>query len=169
MSPRAACRLETLGFEHVYDYVPGKVDWLAHALPREGEAADEPRAGDVACHDVVTCSLRDPVTGLRERIEASRHGFALVVADNRCLLGRIRRSMLDRDPHAPAEEVMEPGPSTVRPDAALPSLVERLGKRDLRSAIVTTPEGTLVGVLLREDAEAALERVHRAPAAPPHR
>jgi hypothetical protein len=24
MRPRAACRLETLGFEHVYDYVPAK-------------------------------------------------------------------------------------------------------------------------------------------------
>jgi hypothetical protein len=27
MSPRAACRLDTLGFEHVYDYLTGKFDW----------------------------------------------------------------------------------------------------------------------------------------------
>jgi rhodanese-related sulfurtransferase len=37
MSPRAAWRLETLGFERVYHYVGGKADWLAHALPREGQ------------------------------------------------------------------------------------------------------------------------------------
>jgi hypothetical protein len=35
-SPRAACRLETLGFGEVYDYVAGNVDWLAHNLPIEG-------------------------------------------------------------------------------------------------------------------------------------
>jgi rhodanese-related sulfurtransferase len=39
MSPRAACRLELLGFTQVYDYVAGKADWLAHGLPTEGEQA----------------------------------------------------------------------------------------------------------------------------------
>ena len=29
-------RLEGLGFERVYDYVPGKADWFASGLPREG-------------------------------------------------------------------------------------------------------------------------------------
>jgi len=47
MSPRAAWRLETLGFEHAYDYVGGKADWLAHNLPGEGATADQPRAGDL--------------------------------------------------------------------------------------------------------------------------
>ena len=39
MSPRAACRLETLGFDpsFVFDYVEGKAGWLAHGLPREGD------------------------------------------------------------------------------------------------------------------------------------
>ena len=36
MSPRAAWRLEGLGFERVYDYVPGKADWFASGLPKEG-------------------------------------------------------------------------------------------------------------------------------------
>jgi hypothetical protein len=39
MSPRAACRLETLGFPEVYDYVAGKADWLAHGLDVEGAGA----------------------------------------------------------------------------------------------------------------------------------
>ena len=29
MSPRAACRLEALGFTRVYDYVDGIADWKA--------------------------------------------------------------------------------------------------------------------------------------------
>jgi hypothetical protein len=40
MSPRAACRLELLGFTQVYDNVAGKADWLAHGLPTE---VDQPQ------------------------------------------------------------------------------------------------------------------------------
>ncbi len=36
MSPRAAWRLESLGF----DYVAGKADWMASGLPVEGKLAD---------------------------------------------------------------------------------------------------------------------------------
>jgi CheY-like chemotaxis protein len=39
MSPRAACRLETLGFDQVYDDSAGKTDWLAHGLAVEGADA----------------------------------------------------------------------------------------------------------------------------------
>ena len=35
MSPRAAWRLESLGFARVYDYVAGKADWMAAGLPTE--------------------------------------------------------------------------------------------------------------------------------------
>jgi hypothetical protein len=48
MSPRAACRLETLGFTKVYDCIPGKAHWLARDLPIEGEDADAPTAGRLA-------------------------------------------------------------------------------------------------------------------------
>src|SRR5439155_1444970 len=36
MSPRAAWRLETLGFMAVYEYAAGKADWGAYGLPLEG-------------------------------------------------------------------------------------------------------------------------------------
>jgi len=57
------------------------------------------------------------------------------------------------DPAAPADSVMEPGPSTVRPDTPAPELLARLAERDLRTAIVTTPAGRLLGVFDRSDAE----------------
>jgi CBS domain-containing protein len=155
MSPRAACRLETLRFAEVYDYVAGKVDWLAHNLPIEGEQAEVPTAGRVARDDVVTCALDDAVGEVRERIASSAYGFALVTAEGGVLLGRLRGSALDCDPTLPAEEVMEPGPSTVRPDTAAGVLAKRLAERNLRWAIVTDPEGRLVGVASREDLERA--------------
>src|SRR4051812_34670492 len=108
MSPRAACRLETLGFEHAYDYVPGKADWLARGLPREGEKAAELRAVDFARDDVVTCGLSERVGEVRARVEASALGFACVVSNGGVLLGRLAKATLEADPGGTAETVMEP-------------------------------------------------------------
>jgi hypothetical protein len=156
MSPRAACRLATLGFEEVYDYVPGKADWLAHGLPAEGELADRPTAGSLARDDVVTCRLGDPIGEVRERVEASPYGFGLVTTEDRTVLGRLRGSAMGAAPAgAAAEDVMEPGPSTVRADTPAAELAPRLAKRDLATAIVSTPEGRLIGVVRRADLEAA--------------
>jgi len=52
--------------------------------------------------------------------------------------------------------VMEAGPSTVRPDRPLAELAERLRRRGLHTAIVTTPDGKLLGVVRRADMEAQL-------------
>jgi CBS domain-containing protein len=140
----------------VYDYVVGKQDWLARALPSEGEKAGVPIAGQLARDDVVTCSLDESVGAVRERVDGSRYGFALVVSKTGVLLGRLRGATLESDPKATAGEVMEAGPSTVRPGAELAPLVDRLRKRDLHYALVTMPDGALVGVLLRSDGEERL-------------
>jgi CBS-domain-containing membrane protein len=154
MSPRAACRLELLGFTQVYDYVAGKADWLAHGLPTEGEQAQVPRAKDVLRREVVTALPGEPVGGVAARVARSPYGFALVVARDGTLLGRLRKAVLDADPLARAEQVMEAGPSTIRPDAPLAELAERLRRRGLHTAIITTPEGRLLGVVQRADMEA---------------
>jgi CBS domain-containing protein len=36
VSPRAASRLDALGFPEVYDYAAGKADWGSYGLPIEG-------------------------------------------------------------------------------------------------------------------------------------
>jgi len=38
-SPRAARRLEALGYENVFDYEEGKQDWIAAGLPTESGGA----------------------------------------------------------------------------------------------------------------------------------
>jgi CBS-domain-containing membrane protein len=46
---------------------------------------------------------------------------------------------------------MEPGPSTVRPDEPAQKIGQRLAERELKCAVVTTPEGRLLGVARRKD------------------
>ena len=149
MSPRAACRLETLGFEQVLDYVAGKEDWLARGLPREGEKASERRAGNLARDDVVTARLDERVGEIRPRVEGSPYGFAFVISAKGTLLGRLRRAALQGDPTGRAGDAMEPGPSTVRADTLLETLRKRLDDRGLKTAVVTTPEGKLIGTVRR--------------------
>ncbi len=48
------------------------------------------------------------------------------------------------------------GPSTIRPSARLRDIVERMQRQKLTNLPVTTSDGRLVGLLLREAAEHAL-------------
>jgi rhodanese-related sulfurtransferase len=150
MSPRAATRLAQLGFE-VYDYALSKVDWMAHGLPMEGTAAERPTAMSFARDDVATCALGERAAEVKRRIDASPYGFALVLAD-RVVLGRVRGSRLDEAPEdASAERLMEPGPSTTRPHTGPDELASSLQRSDASTAIITTPEGELIGVVRRAD------------------
>ena len=151
MSPRAACRLATLGFEHVYDYMPSKVDWMARGLPLEGEKAGEARAIDLARQDVVICDLKATMGHLRDRVVSSPYGFAFVLGEDGVLLGRLRKAMLNGDPDARAEDVMEPGPSTTRPDTPPDELDTKLQRANLNTAVLTDPEGRLLGLVRRTD------------------
>lgn len=151
MSPRAACRLASLGHQDVLDYMPGKVDWMARGLPVEGTKADEPRVADLARQDIVTCEPADTVQDARDRVARSPYGFALVLDANRVVLGRIRKAALAGSAHARVEDLMEPGPSTTRPHTAPAVLLERLRRADLWTAVLTDPDGRLTGVVRRSD------------------
>lgn len=149
----------------MYDYVPGKVDWLVNQRPVEGERAGESTVGACARQDVVTCGLADKVGPVREQVASSPYPFALVIGGGGVLLGRLRASMLDCDPQLPAERVMEPGPSTVRPHKTAEGVAHDLAERDLRWTIVTTPRGVLIGVVARAELEAASNAPQRASSA----
>ncbi|HEV2752394.1 MAG TPA: CBS domain-containing protein [Solirubrobacteraceae bacterium] len=158
MSPRAACRLDTLGFEHVHDYLPSKVDWLARGLPTEGENAGQTRAGDLARDDIVTCRPDSRMADVRPRAEASPYAFALVTTEDGTLVGRLRKTALEADPQAVAEQAMEPGPSTVRAHLPAEEVAARMTQRGLSTVVVTSPDGTLLGVVRRQDTQAAAGR-----------
>jgi len=106
---------------------------------------------DLARDDVVTAHLRDRIGEIRLQVEGSPYGFAFVVSGGGTLLGRLRKRALESDPDAAAADGMEPGPSTVRADTSLDALRRRLEDRALKTAVVTTPEGKLIGVVRRSD------------------
>jgi rhodanese-related sulfurtransferase len=150
MSPRAATRLEQLGFD-AYDYALSKIDWMAHGLPMEGAAAARPTALSFVRDDVATCELDDRVQDVKKSIESSPYGFALVLA-NRVVLGRLRSSRLENPPEdASVERLMEAGPSTTRPHIDPDELSKQLERGGARTAILTTPEGELIGVVRRSN------------------
>jgi CBS domain-containing protein len=157
MSPRAAWRLERLGFAEVYDFVPGKMAWLAMGWPREGTGATAPNAGEVARRGTPTCALDDRIGDVRETVLAVGRHVCIVVNDAGIVEGRLRGRALEEAPGATAEEVLEIGPTTIRPNEPLEPLVDRMRRRGVRTIVVSDLKGRLVGILYREDAEMALE------------
>jgi Mg/Co/Ni transporter MgtE len=152
MAPRAAARLESLGFDKVYQYKAGKLDWLAAGLPTEGTNSDCPRAGDVARKEVVTSGLKDRLGDVRDRVKAAGSDVAVVLNDDLVLLGLLRSKQLEMDPNLSVEEAMRPGPSTFRPYVAIKEMADYMVEHDLDSAPITTSDGKLVGVLFRSEA-----------------
>ena len=158
MSPRAAARLETLGFTKVYDYVNGKADWLAAGLPSEGPSAEVPTAGDAVRGGEIVCHLGERLGDSLERIRAFDKDACIVVDDQHVVLGRVRGRALSGDPNAAIEDVMQSGPSTIRADIPLDAVVETLRDGNVSSTLVTDPEGRLIGALYLEDAERKLAK-----------
>ncbi len=159
MSPRAAARLETLGFDKVYDYVSGKSDWIAAGLPTVRQSAGLPtvgttlRAGDILGH------AGERLGDVARRARAEGTGDVIVVDDRHVVLGRIRGAAVNGDPDAPIEDVMRPGPATIRPDAPLETVVATLGPAGVSSTLVTDPDGRFIGTVYVEDARSKLDQL----------
>ncbi|MBW3557293.1 MAG: CBS domain-containing protein [Actinobacteria bacterium] len=158
MNARAAWRLEQLGFTQVYRYPAGKSDWLAAGLPSEGRNADSLRAGTVARREVVTCAPDEGVATAARRAAQAGDDVCIVVNDQRVVLGRLRGAALDEGSDAVVEDVMEEGPTTTRANTELLSLATRLHDHDVASILVTDPDGRLIGIAHRDDADALLCR-----------
>jgi CBS domain-containing protein len=144
-----------MGFEQVYDYMQGKRDWGSFGLPREGTVTEEPSGGELARRDVPTCTLAEDLREVCKRVEAAGWDTCFVVTDDGVVLGRLGRRAI-RTRESTVEEAMTEGPSTVRPSIGLSAIVERMRSDDLTSLPVTTPDGRLVGLVLRDEAEQRL-------------
>jgi CBS domain-containing protein len=152
MAPRAAARLEALGFGEVHVFRSGKLDWLAAGLPTEGDNATRPRAGGVARKDVALCRLTERLGDVRERSRAAGLDAAVAVDDRRVVLGLLRAKELGKDPELTVEQAMRPGPSTFRPYVPIKEIADHMVEHDLESSPITTSDGKLVGLLLKTDA-----------------
>jgi Mg/Co/Ni transporter MgtE len=155
MSPRAASRLEALGFTQVYDYVAGKADWGSFGLPLEGRRPSCTRVGAHVRTDVPACGPADRMAEVRERVRAD-WDTCFVTNAERVVVGRLGRAALAGGDDVSVEEAMTLGPSTVRPSLELDKAVERMRRQNLTSLPVTRSDGVLVGIIRRDDAERAL-------------
>jgi CBS domain-containing protein len=149
-----------LGFGPVYDYVDGKLDWLAAGVPTEGTGAGRPKAGTVARTDVPTCRLDERLADVRDRVRAAGWEACAVVNNDRVVFGLLRSEELDQEGSLSIEQAMRPGPSTFRPHVPIEEMAEHMIRHGQESSPVTTSDGRLVGLLLREDAVLAAHELH---------
>ena len=88
-----------------------------------------------------------------EMIASIGQDDCIVLNDRGIVMGRTRRRAIEaRGAQATLEEVMELGPTTVRPDEGLDAVVDRMRRHGVRSIVVATLDGKLVGVLYRDEA-----------------
>ncbi len=131
----------------MYDYVDGKVDWMAYGLPVEGE--DGPFAGEFAT-EVPTVGPDHPVSAVRERLGQAPRG--VVTTDGGVVLGLVDTDVIDgADADVPVATVMRLSPTTVRPSVEYATLVEQGDEH----VLVTTSDGRLVGVVEPDAADDA--------------
>lgn len=133
--------------------MPGKVDWFASGLPKEGKLASTPTIGEAARRDVPTCGVKDRVGDARNRAREAGWDRCVVVNEGRVVLGLLREEELSSDPESTVETVMRAGPTTFRPHEPVEKLAGRMRKRGASSVLVTTSDGRLVGLLYRKEAE----------------
>lgn len=144
-----------MGFREIYDFVGGKLEWLAHGLPVEGSGPHHAVAGDVVDEHVTTCGADASLDEIRAILGASDAPFSVIVNDGGVVLGRVRLKNLTGTSRL--ADVVEPGPATVQLTEPLGPLTERMTKANVESILVTTPKGVLLGLVQRSAAEAFLE------------
>lgn len=137
----------------MYRYKAGKEDWAAYGLPIEGRLATEPTAGDAARRDVPTCGLTDQLDHVHNDVRAAGWDVCMVVNDARVVLGMLVGDDWKGSPREQVQLAMKPSPTTFRPDTPLNQLVERMRHKGHQHAVVTNPDGQLIGIVRREEAE----------------
>ena len=149
MSPRAAWRLEAAGFGPVYDYVAGKMDWIAADLPFEGTAE---LAGMFTRRGVATVAETTPAAEALRMLEAQGFGPVLVLNQAGVVMGAAYRDALaGASGKAETASVMRFGVSTVRPSEDAAALADRMDHAEVTRVVVTRSDGTLVGLFFAGD------------------
>lgn len=112
---------------------------MAFGLPVEGE--EGPFAGEVAV-PAPTCSPDEPAAAVGRRLAGEGADRVLVLGAADVVLGLARRAALEGAVKEAVAEVMEVVPTTIRPSVVAASLADAE-----EPVVVTTPAGTLVGVV----------------------
>ncbi len=140
----------------MYDYTAGIADWKAAGLATEGSSTGAQHIADATRGDVPTCTPEETMGAVSARTRSAEWDECVVVDCDDLVVGRLRTRAWDADDGATVEQTMESGPTTVRPDQLLEPLVGRMRERGTQLVLVTTPQGELIGAVIREEAEQLL-------------
>ena len=119
-------------------------------MPIDGELASEKTADGLAEREVAVCGPDDRVADVRRRIKRAGAQESVVVNSARVVEGLVAAEAWQKNGTAAIEEIMDPAPLTVRPHVAAQTAAERMRKQKRDIALVTTPDGKLIGILRRE-------------------
>ncbi len=153
MSPRAAWRLERLGFERAYDFVGGKTAWIERGLPTEGTGPYLLVAGQVLRPATATCRPETLSGQVRAELQPGPDSICGVTNAEGIVLGRVRWKDLPAEDDVPVEQFMQLGPATVRPREELGGLIERMRNAGVKTILVTSAKGGLMGIVNRDGGE----------------
>jgi rhodanese-related sulfurtransferase len=159
LSARAAWRLESMGFQEVYRYTPGKADWLAAGWETEGSESKKIRIRQMILKDVPTCGLRERLEDVKSRRRPNQD-LCVVVNDRNIVMGVVQGDTWDANPQARVVDVMEPGPRTLRPDLEPKDAQKALKNHEGSAAIITTSDGELLGIV--RIAQKKTQKAHKA-------
>lgn len=158
-SARAAWRLESMGFQEVYRYTPGKADWLAAGWDTEGTQTKKARLKEMLSKDVPVCSLRERMENVKIRRRPNQD-ICVVLSERNIVLGVIQGDSWEADPQTRVLDVMHPGPRTFRPDQDPQDVMKALRSAELETGIVTTSDGELLGIV--KSAQKKTQKTHKA-------
>jgi hypothetical protein len=84
------------------------------------------------------------------RVQQAGVDLAVVVNTERVVLGMLRAKQLAASPALLVDVVMDPAPSTYRPNVSIDEMVRHLRGTTARRVLVSTADGILIGLLTRE-------------------
>jgi Mg/Co/Ni transporter MgtE len=96
------------------------------------------------------CQPTETIAAVKSRID----GWAecVVVNGEHVVLGLLRKNVWEEaEPGIPAEQVMDLAPQTFRPHVTREEMARYMQSKKLKTALVTTPEGKLFGLVRRKD------------------
>lgn len=109
--------------------------------------------------DTPTCRMDEQIDDVRARVKADGWDACVVVNEERVVMGLLRSKELEEQDNT-VERVMRPGPSTFRPHVSILKMARFMVEHDVPNSPVTTSDGRLVGLLLRDDAVHAAHELH---------
>jgi CBS domain-containing protein len=132
----------------VFDYMAGKLDWMAFGLPLEREE-NIPLVAERLLLGWPVCRLDDTTGDAKQRAQAMGASSCPVLNEQGVVLGVVRKDDLEGLRPMSVEEVMDPAPTTIRPSYSVQDATELLESNRQEVALVTSSDGKLMGVFRR--------------------